>query len=185
MKTVGAKLAPFKVHGIKPGFNEPEENGASAFETVSETSFPGKWKVIYFTTKDFSEICASEIAGFAALADQFAQRGAVLLGGSVDSEYAKLAWRRETAALSRLNHYQFADSAGALVDQLGIRDRTEGVALRATFLVDPDNTIQHVSVNNLKVGRNPEEALRTLDALQTGEFCPASRPIGPPVSKKA
>jgi Peroxiredoxin len=196
MKTVGTKLEPFKVHGVKPGFNEPEENGASAFETLSETSFPGKWKVIYFTAKDFSAVCASEIAAFAALADQFSERGAVLLGGSLDSEYAKLAWRRENPALSRLNHYQFADSAGALVhyqfadsagalvDQLGIRDRTEGVALRATFLVDPDNTIQHISVNNLRVGRNPEEALRTLDALQTGELCLAGRPIGPPTSKK-
>lgn len=185
MKTIGAKLDPFKVHGVKPGFNEAVENGASAFEILSETSFPGKWKVLYFTAKDFSEICASEIIGFAALADEFSQRGAVLLGGSIDNEYAKLAWRRENPALYRLNHYQFADSGGALLDQLGIRDRTEGVALRATFLVDPDNTIQHVSVHSLKVGRNPEEALRTLDALQSGDYCLANRPLGPPTQKKA
>ncbi|MDX3905663.1 MAG: peroxiredoxin [Pigmentiphaga sp.] len=185
MKTVGAKLDPFKLHGIKPGFNEPEENGASAFETLTEKSFPGKWKVIYFTPKDFSDICAGEIIAFAALAEQFTQRGTVLLAGSVDNEYAKLAWRREVPALSRLNHYQFADSAGALVDQLGIRDRGEGVALRATFIVDPDNTIQHVSVNNLKVGRSPEETLRILDALQTGDFCPANRPAGVPMPKGA
>ncbi len=185
MKTIGAKLEPFKVHGVKPGFNEAEENGASAFETLSETSFPGKWKVIYFTPKDFSDICASEIEGYAALAEPLAQRGAVLMGGSVDNEYAKLAWRRAVPALANLNHYQFADSAGALVDQLGIRDRNEGVALRATFIVDPDNTIQHVSVNNLKVGRCPEETLRVLDALLTGQFCPANRPVGDPPSKKS
>jgi len=185
MKTIGAKLEPFKVHGVKPGFNEAEENGASAFETLSETSFPGKWKVIYFTPKDFSDICASEIEGYATLAEPLAQRGAVLMGGSVDNEYAKLAWRRAVPALANLNHYQFADGAGALVDQLGIRDRSEGVALRATFIVDPDNTIQHVSVNNLKVGRCPEETLRVLDALLTGQFCPANRPVGDPASKRS
>ena len=65
-----------------------------------------------------------------------------------------------------------------LIDQLGIRDKAEGVALRATFIVDPDNTIQHVSVNNLNVGRNPEEVLRILDGLQTDELCPCNRTVG-------
>ncbi|CAE6860611.1 Alkyl hydroperoxide reductase C [Paraburkholderia aspalathi] len=65
-----------------------------------------------------------------------------------------------------------------MIDQLGVRDQEAGVALRATFIVDPDNTIQHVSVNNLNVGRNPTEVLRILDALQTNEECPCNRPIG-------
>ena len=72
----------------------------------------------------------------------------------------------------------FADVKGSLVDQLGIRDKKEGVALRATFIVDPDNVIQHVSVNNLNVGRNPEEILRVLDGLQTDELCPCNRSVG-------
>ena len=67
---------------------------------------------------------------------------------------------------------------GSLVDQLGVRDPTEGVALRATFVVDPDNVIQHVSVNNLNVGRNPDEILRVLDGLQTDELCPCNRAVG-------
>jgi peroxiredoxin (alkyl hydroperoxide reductase subunit C) len=61
-----------------------------------------------------------------------------------------------------------------------VRDPEEGVALRATFVVDPDNVIQHVSVNNLNVGRNPEEVLRVLDALQTDELCPCNRNVGAP-----
>ena len=59
-----------------------------------------------------------------------------------------------------------------------MRDAGEGVALRATFVVDPDNVIQHVSVNNLNVGRNPEEILRILDGLQTDELCPCNRTVG-------
>jgi len=62
--------------------------------------------------------------------------------------------------------------------QLGVRDEDEGVALRATFIVDPYNVIQHVSVNNLNVGRNPDEILRVLDGLQTAELCACNRGVG-------
>lgn len=178
MKTIGDKLEPFRITGVKPGFNEHEENGVSAFEDITESSFPGKWKVIYFYPKDFTFVCPTEIVGFNNLAQEFAQRDAVLMGGSVDNEYVKLAWRREQTELEKLGHYQFSDMTGALVDQLGVRDRSEGVAHRATFIVDPDNIIQHVSVNSANVGRNPEEILRILDALQTDELCPCNRGIG-------
>jgi alkyl hydroperoxide reductase subunit AhpC len=178
MKTVGDKLEPFKVAGVKPGFNHHEENGVSAFEDITESSFPGKWKVIYFYPKDFTFVCPTEIVGFNKLAKDFEDRDAVLLGGSVDNEFVKLAWRREHPDLNKLGHYQFGDTAGSLVDQLGIREKSAGVALRATFIVDPDNVIQHVSVNNLNVGRNPEEVLRILDGLQTDELCPCNRSVG-------
>ena len=178
MKTVGDKLEPFKVVGVKPGFNHHEENGVSAFEDITESSFPGKWKIIYFYPKDFTFVCPTEIVGFNKLAKDFEDRDAVLLGGSVDNEFCKLAWRREHPDLNKLGHYQFGDTTGSLVDQLGVRDKNEGVALRATFIVDPDNTIQHVSVNNLNVGRNPEEVLRLLDGLQTDELCPCNRTVG-------
>ncbi|PHN95757.1 hypothetical protein CSC81_18830 [Tenacibaculum discolor] len=102
----------------------------------------------------------------------------MLLGGSTDNEFSKLGWRREAAELDKLGHYNFADETGSLVDQLGVRDKQAGVALRATFIVDADNVIQHVSVNTLKVGRNPEEILRVLDALQTDAFCPCNREPG-------
>ncbi|MES2356169.1 MAG: peroxiredoxin [Pseudomonadota bacterium] len=178
MKTVGEKLEAFTVTGVKPGFNEHEEKGQSAFEDITESSFPGKWKIIYFYPKDFTFVCPTEIVGFAKLAEQFSERDAVVLAGSTDNEFCKLAWRREHKDLNRLNHWQFADTTGALIDSLGIRDKQAGVALRATFIVDPDNVIQHVSVNNLNVGRNPDEVLRLLDGLQTDELCPCNRQVG-------
>ncbi|HBT32751.1 MAG TPA: alkyl hydroperoxide reductase [Pusillimonas sp.] len=178
MKTVGDKLEPFKVIGVKPGFNQHEENGVSAFEDITESSFPGKWKVVYFYPKDFTFVCPTEIIGFNDLTEQFEERDAILMGGSSDNEHVKLAWRRENDELARLAHFQFADTSGALIDQLGIRERNEGVALRATFIIDPDNAIQHVSVNTLDVGRNPKEILRILDALQTEELCACGREPG-------
>jgi lipoyl-dependent peroxiredoxin subunit C len=174
MKTIGQQLEAFSVTGVKPGFNQHEENGVSAFETITEKSFPGKWKVLYFWPKDFTFVCPTEIVAFDKLARQFEERDAVLLGGSTDNEFSKLGWRREHQDLSRLKHWSFGDSNGSLVDMLGVRDAKEGVALRATFIVDPDN----VSVNNLNVGRNPDEVLRILDGLQTDELCPCNRTVG-------
>jgi lipoyl-dependent peroxiredoxin subunit C len=178
MKTIGDKLEAFSVTGVKPGFNQHEEKGVSAFETITEASFPGKWKVIYFWPKDFTFVCPTEIVAFDKLAGQFAERDAVLMGGSVDNEFCKLGWRREHKDLNKLGHYSFADVSGSLIDQLGVRDKSAGVALRATFIVDPDNVIQHLSVNNLNVGRNPDEVLRILDGLQTDELCPCNRAVG-------
>jgi peroxiredoxin (alkyl hydroperoxide reductase subunit C) len=178
MKTVGEKLEAFSVPAAKPGFNNHEENGHSAFETITEASFAGKWKVIYFYPKDFTFVCPTEIVEFAKIKNDLADRDAVLLGGSTDNEFCKLAWRREHPDLNKLNHYSFGDSQGSLTDMLGVRDPAAGVALRATFIVDPHNTIQHVSVNNLNVGRNPTEILRILDGLQTDELCPCNRSVG-------
>lgn len=178
MKTVGQKLEAFSVDGVKPGFNHHEENGVSAFETITEASFAGKWKIIYFYPKDFTFVCPTEIVEFNKLAKDFEDRDAVLLGGSSDNEFCKLAWRREHPDLNKLGHWQFGDAKGSLIDMLGVRDEAAGVALRATFIVDPDNTIQHVSVNNLNVGRNPQEILRILDGLQTDELCPCNRSVG-------
>ena len=174
MKTVGDKLTKFEITGVKPGALEPID----AFEKITDLSFEGKWKVFVFYPKDFTFVCPTEIVGFAKLAKDFADRDAVLLGGSTDNEFCKLGWRREHKDLDKLNHYMFADVTGSLVDQLGVRDKAAGVALRATFIVDPDNTIQHVSVNNLNVGRSPEEILRLLDGLQTDELCPCNRGVG-------
>lgn len=178
MKSIDDKLDAFRIIGVKPGFNHAEENGVSAFEDITESSFPGKWKVIYFYPKDFTYVCPTEITGFDQLANEFEQRNAILMGGSTDNEHVKLAWRRENNELNKLNHYQFSDTAGALIDQLGVRDKLEGTARRATFIIDPENIIQHVSVNNDLVGRNPHETLRILDALLTEQMCACNRKLG-------
>ncbi len=113
MKTIGQKLEAFSVAGVKPGFNQHEENGVSAFETLTEKSFPGKWKVIYFWPKDFTFVCPTEIVAFDKLARQFEERDAVLLGGSTDNEFSKLGWRREHKDLDKLGHWSFGDSRAA------------------------------------------------------------------------
>ena len=178
MLGIGDKLPEFSVTGVKPGFMMHEENGVSAFEEITQDSFEGKWKVIFYYPKDFTFVCPTEIAEFASLNEEFADRDAIVMGGSTDNEFCKLAWRRDHADLAKLNQWSFADTTGQLLDGLGVRDKEAGVALRATFIVDPHNVIQQVSVNSLNVGRNPKEMLRLIDALQSDELCPCNRPVG-------
>lgn len=178
MLGVGEKLPDFKVVGVKPKFMRHEENGESAFEAITNDSFDGKWKVIFFYPKDFTFVCPTEIAEFARLNRDFEDRDTIVLGGSTDNEFSKLAWRREHADLAELPMWQFGDNGGKFARQLGILNEEEGVALRATFVVDPYNTVQHVYVTNLNVGRAPADTLRVVDALQTDELCPCNRPLG-------
>ena len=181
MKTVGHKLEKFAVTGVKPG--QPED----AFYTITENSFEGKWKVIVYYPKDFTFVCPTEIVAYDKLAQDFADRDAVLLTGSTDNEFCKVAWQTAHADLKKITHHQFADTQRynmetgenlSLIEQLGVFYAPAGAALRATFIVDPENVIQHVTVNNLNVGRSPEETLRVLDALQTGELCACNRTVG-------
>lgn len=177
MKTVGEKFPDFRMIAVKPKFNAPEEKGISAFEVVNEQSFDGKWKIIYFYPKDFTFVCPTEIVAFDQLVEEFEKRNTVLLGGSPDNEFVKLAWRNDHPQLKGLNHYSFADAASKLSAELGIIS-SDGVPLRATFIIDPEGVIQHVSVTPDKVGRNPIETLRLLDALQSDELSFCNRPIG-------
>jgi peroxiredoxin (alkyl hydroperoxide reductase subunit C) len=178
MLGIGDQMPSFNITGVKPKFMAHEENGQSAFEPLTEKSFGGKWKVFFFYPKDFTFVCPTEIVEFAKLNAEFADRDTVVLGGSTDNEFCKLAWRREHKDLNKLDMWMFADTNGSLVDALGIREPGAGVAYRATFVVDPHNVIQHVSVNSLNVGRNPKETLRIVDALQTDELCPCNRAVG-------
>lgn len=181
MKTVGDTLDRFKVTGVKPG----ALGGDDAFENITDIDFPGKWKIIVFYPKDFTFVCPTEIIAYDKLNSEFEKRDAVLLIGSTDNEFCKLAWKNSHAGLKATNCWFFADTkrgwdddSGSLVDDLGVFYNPAGAALRATFIVDPDNVIQHVTVNNLDVGRNPDEALRVLDALQTRQLCACNRPVG-------
>jgi len=173
MKTVGDKLESFVITGVNPGSDQ--------FFDITDQSFPGKWKVIVFYPKDFTFVCPTEIVAYDKLANDFKDRDAVLLTGSTDNEFCKLAWQRAHPDLAKISHVQFADTARnehSLINQLGVFYAPAGAALRATFVVDPDNVIQHVTVNNLNVGRSPEETLRVLDACQSGELCQCNRQIG-------
>ena len=179
MLTVGDRLPSFALKGVVS--TDPK----TAFTDVTDASFQGKWKVLFFWPKDFTFVCPTEIVGFAELDGEFQDRDAQLLGVSTDSEFVHLAWKQSREDLGQVPFPMLADIKRELSSALGVIDRNEGVALRATFIVDPDNVIRFVSVNDLSVGRNPQEVLRVLDALQTDELCPCNWSKGEETLKAA
>lgn len=157
----------------------------NAFTQLTDKSNEGKWKVVFFWPKDFTFICPTEIVAFGKLNGEFTDRDAVIYGVSTDSDFVHHAWRTHHPDLKDLPFPMLSDIKRELSEALGILDKEAGVALRATFIVDPDGTIQYVSVNSLNVGRNPQEVLRVLDALQTDELCPCNWQKGEAVLKVA
>lgn len=167
MLTVGDKFPEFSVTA-----NVGRAKGKE-FSTLTNKSFPGKWLVFYAYPKDFTFVCPTEIVEFGKHTADFADRDAVVIGGSTDNEYSHLAWRN--------GHKDLADVPTPLVhinptlaSELGIIHKDAGVALRVTFVVDPSGIIRSVSAYDLSVGRNVGEVLRTLDALQSDELCPCN-----------
>jgi lipoyl-dependent peroxiredoxin subunit C len=145
-----------------------------AFVEMNEHSYQDKWRIFFFWPKDFTFVCPTEIAEFGRLSADFADRDAQLIGVSTDSEFVHLAWKQQKDELRDLDFPMLADVKRDLSQALGILDPTEGVAQRATFIVDPQGIIRFVMVTDLNVGRNPKEVLRILDALQTDELCPCN-----------
>ncbi|HEX6605219.1 MAG TPA: peroxiredoxin [Sphingomicrobium sp.] len=179
MLTVGDKLPALKV---------PVQQGVDALpagETLDLGETNGRWKVLFYWPKDFTFVCPTEIVGYGELKQDFADRDADLIGASTDTDFVHLAWRKSDERLAKADFPWIADYKKDLAETLGILHPEEGVALRATFIVDPDNIIQHVTINGLNVGRNPAEALRVLDALQTDELCPCNWNPGEQVLRPA
>jgi peroxiredoxin (alkyl hydroperoxide reductase subunit C) len=166
--TIGDKIPAFDVPAVV------SIDMDKAFTRVTGESNPGKWKVIFFWPKDFTFVCPTEIAAFGKLNRDFNDRDAVVYGVSTDSEFVHLAWRRSHADLKALPFPMLADIKREIAGAFGVLDKKEGVALRATFIADPQGVIRFVSVNDLNVGRNVDEVLRTLDALQSDELCPCN-----------
>ena len=168
MATIGQEFPEFELKGV---ISNDMDN---AFETFTNDSFEGKWLCVFAWPKDFTFVCPTEIAAFGRMAGDFADRDCQVLGLSTDSEFVHLAWRNDHKDLNELPFPMLSDIRRDLSEELGILNEDEGVCNRATFLVDPNGIIRHVSVNDLNVGRNPAEVLRILDALQTDELCPCN-----------
>jgi peroxiredoxin (alkyl hydroperoxide reductase subunit C) len=179
MLTVGDKFPDFSVTGVV------SSDAKTAFQPFTQASDQGQWKIVFFWPKDFTFVCPTEIAGFGKVAGDFKDRDAVVYGVSVDSEFVHLAWRQNHADLKNLPFAMLADTNRRLSTALGILDEEAGVAKRATFIVDPDGIIRFAYVTDMSVGRNPQEVLRVLDALQTDELCPCNWQKGEEVIKTA
>jgi len=179
MLTVGDTLPSFRLQAVV-GLEKGQE-----FQEITHETFKGKWQVLFFWPMDFTFICPTEIAEFGRRNGDFRDRDAQVLGASTDSHYVHLAWRKNHDDLKSLPFPMLADTKRELAQSLGVLHKEDGVALRATFIVDPLGVVRWASVNDLSVGRSVPEVLRVLDALQSDELCPCNWEKGEPTLKVA
>ena len=166
MLGVGDQFPEFHLKAVVPGSKD--------FKDINNGTYKGKWLVFFFYPKDFTFVCPTEIKGFSDKNKEFQERNAQILTASVDSEFVHLAWKAHDSDLTDIQFPMLSDIKRELSASLGILDIKEGVSQRATFIVDPKGLIRFVYVTDLSVGRNPQEVLRVLDALQTDKLCPCN-----------
>jgi len=177
MLTVGDRLPDFKLQSVVS-----LEKGKE-FREITPDDFQSRWIVLFYWPMDFTFVCPTEIAEFGKRHADFTDREAVVLGASTDTHYVHLAWRQAHDELRDLPFPMVADTKRELAEALGILHMEAGVALRATFIADPNRVIRWVNVNDLSVGRSIPETLRVLDGLQTDELCPCNWQKGDPTLK--
>ncbi len=144
---------------------------------IALSDYFGRWLLVIFYPRDFSFVCPTELTSFSGRAADFARRNCSLLGVSIDSIESHSSWLRTPVSEGGLGHLQFplaSDVDGAVARQFGVWIPDKVAAARGLFLIDPAGILQYAAVHNLSVGRNVDETLRVLDAVQTGGLCPAS-----------
>jgi peroxiredoxin (alkyl hydroperoxide reductase subunit C) len=179
--TIGDQFPSYRLTALIPGdLSKVDAKGPEDFfTTVTSDDHPGKWRIVFFWPKDFTFVCPTEIAAFGKLNDEFADRDTQVLGASIDNEFVHFQWRAQHEDLKTLPFPMLSDLKRELIEATGALN-ADGVADRATFIVDPNNEIQFVSVTAGSVGRNVDEVLRVLDALQSDELCACNWKKGDP-----
>jgi peroxiredoxin (alkyl hydroperoxide reductase subunit C) len=141
---------------------------------IGFTDYTGKWHVLYWYPLDFTFVCPTEIKGFQALLGDFAREGVAVIGASTDSFYSHQHWFADRETFPEpITHAILADSSHAVSRAFDVLKEDEGVAYRATVVVDDQGVIRSLALNDLSVGRSPGEVLRTVQALQSGGLCGA------------
>ena len=173
---VGSAAPDMPVEAYMPGIPEPAE--------ISLSNYRGSWVVLFFYPRDFTFVCPTELVAFAELAHEFAAEDAAVVAASTDSYWSHRAWVESDPMLGRIAFPILADTTHAMSDAFGVLVE-DGSALRGTFVIDPEGTIRASTVVDQSVGRNADETLRTLQALRTGELCPAYWRPGTPTLRAA
>jgi peroxiredoxin 2/4 len=161
MPQVGGKAPDFELEGVLD----------DEFVTVKLEDYRGKWVVLFFYPLDFTFVCPTELRGFSAKLQEFADADAQVLACSTDSRESHLAWLERDFG-SRLGYPVLADKKRGVSRDYDVYLEDEGHTLRATFIIDPEGVIRYALMHDTNVGRSTDEILRSLQALQTGELCP-------------
>lgn len=169
-RLVGKQAPRFELEAVMPN----KEFGKVSLE---ENIKNGKWTVLFFYPMDFTFVCPTEITAMSDRFEEFDDLDAVVIGASTDTIHTHLAWintDRKENGIGKLNYPLAADHNHAVVRDYGVLIDEEGIALRGLFIIDPEGEMKYEVVNHNNIGRDVDETLRVLQALQTGGLCPAN-----------
>lgn len=153
-------------------YDRTKDNTDQQFHSIKLSDYSGKWVCLYFYPLDFTFVCPTEIVSFNDALAQFEKRGCALLTASTDSVFCHKGWCDSHPELAKLKHPMLADTGHQLSRAYGVLDEDKGIAYRGIFLIDPKGNLRYSAVHDLPVGRNVDELLRVLDALQTDKLTP-------------
>jgi peroxiredoxin (alkyl hydroperoxide reductase subunit C) len=163
---------------ISIGHPEPAWAGVAYLDgeqrPIRSEDYRGRWHVLYWYPLDFTFVCPTEIKGFQSLAEEFEDEAVAVIGVSTDSFFSHKRWFQDRDTFpEQITHPVIADTSHAVSRAFGVLKEDEGVAYRATVVVDDKGMVRSVAINDLSVGRSPREVLRTVQALKSGGLCGA------------
>ena len=170
-------VAIAKIGQPAPDFNlASTKNMETLAENVKLSDYAGKWLILMFYPLDFTFVCPTELTAFSDRLEEFEGIGAEVIGISTDSVHSHRAWiktPREENGVEGLQYPLAADTGGRLARQFGVLIEDEGIALRGSFVIDPEGILRYSVVHDMNIGRSVDETLRVLQGLQTGGLCSA------------
>ncbi len=150
------------------------DRSSDSFKDYKLEDYKGKWVCLFFYPLDFTFVCPTELVAFNEALGEFESRNCQVLTASTDSKYTHKGWCDADPQLAGLKYPMLADGTHQLSRDYGVLKEDAGIAVRGIFLIDPEGTCQWLAIHGLSVGRNVEEVVRVLDALQTGENVPCN-----------
>jgi lipoyl-dependent peroxiredoxin subunit C len=185
---VGQPAPAFEVHGVRIGkpapafeieaYDRRKDGTDQQFHTVKLSDYKGKWVCLFFYPLDFTFVCPTELVSFNKALGEFHDRETVVLTASTDSVFSHKGWCDSHDDLKKLKYPMLADTSHKLSRAFGVLDEEKGIAYRGVYLIDPQGIVRWLAVHDLGVGRNVDEVLRVLDALQTDKLCPCNWKAG-------
>jgi peroxiredoxin len=168
MSLINTQIKPFKATAYANG----------KFIDLTEENFKGTWSVVMFYPADFTFVCPTELEDLASFQPQFSSMGVNVYGVSTDSHFAHKAWHDTSDAIKKVNYPLIGDPTGTLARNFEVMIEEEGMALRGTFVINPEGQIKLMEVHDNGIGRDASELMRKVKAAQyvaahPGEVCPA------------
>lgn len=159
-------------------YHRAKDGSDDQFSPISLSDLSGKWVCLFFYPLDFTFVCPTEIVAFNDKLEDFEDRDCVVLTASTDSVYSHKGWCNSHEDLAKLKYPMLADTTHDLSRAFGVLKEDAGIAYRGIYLIDPQGVVRYAAVHDLSVGRNVDEILRVLDALQTDKLCPCNWKAG-------